>query len=214
MTRTYPGAALKSHGLRSNIQRIIVQLQVTRISFSNNSYGSWYIQHRTRVVDASLSAMGTARSVDARCTWRCTACAVVGPGTRAALRPTSDPTPVIFYCILPIPSAADTFAELEPDLNNTGSFDAENIACMQWPPRRPDSRRSDSRDQRPNSPDASHHMHHLNATSTSAQRHASSLGHTARAGGISRAADTSIGGSSFAPALISCLSHGVMPSRQ
>ena len=63
-------------------------------------------------------------------------------------------------------------------------------------------------------PDASHHMHQLNATSTSAQRHASLLGHTARARGILRAADTSIGGSSFAPALISCLSHGVMPSRQ
>ena len=92
-----------------------------------------------------------------------------------------------------------------------------NIASKQWPllgRRLPTIRLPESRDQRPNSPDASHHMHQLNATSTSAQRHASSLGHTARAGGILRAADTSIGGSSFAPALISCLSHGVMPSRQ
>ena len=46
-----------------------------------------------------------------------------GPGhPRRAAGPTSDPTPVIFYSILPIPSAADTFAELEPDLNNTGSL--------------------------------------------------------------------------------------------
>ena len=65
--------------------------------------------------------------------------------------------------------------------------------------RLPTIRLPESRDQRPNSPDASHHMHQLSATSTSAQRLAGSLGHTARAGGILRAADTSIGGSSFAP---------------
>ena len=80
--------------------------------------------------------------------------------------------------------------------------------------RLPTIRLPESRDPRPNSPDASHQMHQLDAMSTSAQRHASSLGHTARAGGILRAADTSIGGSPFAPASISCLSHGVMPSRQ
>ena len=65
--------------------------------------------------------------------------------------------------------------------------------------RLPTIRLPESRDPRPNSPDASHHMHQLNATSTSAQRHASSLGHTARAGGILRAADTSIGGIFFRP---------------
>ena len=81
MTRTYPGAALKSHGLRSNIQRIIVQLQVTNL----------------------------------------------------------EPQKFIL------------------------------------------------------------HMPQLNATSTSAQRHAGSLGHTARARGILRAADTSIGGIFFRP---------------
>ena len=62
MPRTYPGAAsLKYHGLRSNIQRIIVQLQVTNLEQPLNSYG-FYVVMDPILVDPWLQLILAGRS--------------------------------------------------------------------------------------------------------------------------------------------------------